>query len=69
MEAEKKFKLDLSEYQVTVKVPETDADGNPVARYLKGSKPDHFAHARNYSEIALPLAASMAQSYNVSGVL
>jgi hypothetical protein len=50
-----------------VRVYEKDVDGNPVGKYVKaGSNDDHFAHARNYSEIALPLAASIgaAQSIN-----
>jgi len=49
-----------------VRVYEKDQDDNPVARYVKaGSEEDHFAHARNYSEIALPLAASIAVSSNI----
>ena len=44
---------------------ERDKDGNVVGRYVKPeSTPDHFAHARNYSEIALPFALSMGQSQN-----
>lgn len=43
-----------------VRVYEKDADGNPVGRYIKDSNDeDHFAHARNYSEIALPFAAGL----------
>lgn len=52
-----------------VRVFEKDANDNAVARYLRGSKADHYAHARNYSEIALPLAANLSQSYNIGGVL
>lgn len=37
-----------------------DKDGNNVARYVN-TKADHYAHARNYSEIALALAIN----YNV----
>lgn len=41
----------------------TDQHGNPVGRYIKAEKdPDHYAHARNYAEIALPLAASVGSS-------
>ena len=40
-----------------------DQHGNPVGRYVKAEKdPDHYAHARTYAEIALPLAASMGTS-------
>jgi hypothetical protein len=40
-----------------------DQWGNPVGRYLKADRDhDHYAHARNYSEIALPLAASLGGS-------
>ena len=40
-----------------------DQHGNPIGRYVKAEKdPDHYAHARTYAEIALPLAASMGTS-------
>lgn len=53
-----------------VRIYEKDADGNPIGKYVKaGSNEDHFAHARNYSEIALPLAASLGQVQNISGRL
>lgn len=53
-----------------VRVYEKDADGNPVGKYVKaGSAEDHFAHARNYSEIALPLTASIGQSYDIGNRL
>ena len=40
-----------------------DQHGNPVGRYVKAEKDqDHYAHARTYAEIALPLAASMGTS-------
>jgi hypothetical protein len=52
------------------RIYEKDIDGNPIGKYVKSSaRPDHFAHARNYSEIALPLAASMGRAHNISGVL
>ena len=38
-----------------VKVYKKDADGNPTASYEKVGD-DHYAHAMNYAEIALPLA-------------
>lgn len=46
-----------------------DKDGNPTAEYVCGEKPDHYAHSRNYAEIALPFAVSLARSYNLTGTL
>lgn len=43
-----------------VRVYEKDPDGNPVGRYVKGVDDDHYAHARNYAEIALPFAAGFS---------
>lgn len=51
-----------------VRIYEKDALGQPVGRYVKGSDDDHYAHARNYSEIALPFAMSLANPTNISGV-
>jgi len=45
---------------------ERDSDGNPIGRYVNGGKADHYAHARNYAEIALPLAMSLSQNYDIS---
>lgn len=40
-----------------VRKPMKDKDGNPIAKYVTPNhRADHFGHARNYSEIALPLA-------------
>lgn len=70
--------IDLShEYKTHIKAPirvyKEDNDGNPVGVYItsqdkntKAKRPDHFAHARVYSEIALPLAVSLAQSQTVT---
>lgn len=50
--------IDL-EYQEHIQVPtkiyEKDKDGNPTAKYIS-TKADHYAFARVYAEIALPLA-------------
>jgi len=46
---------------------EKDSEGNPVGRYVKSEKDDHFAHARNYSEIALPFAVSLYTNTNIIG--
>jgi hypothetical protein len=51
-----------------VRVYQKDPDDNPVGKYLKGNDDDHYAHARNYAEIALPLAVSMGQSTDIGSV-
>jgi hypothetical protein len=56
--------------QALVRVYVKDKHGNPMGRYVKkGQDEDHFAHARNYSEIALQISASNAGSHNIAGVL
>jgi hypothetical protein len=66
---------DLSkEYKDHVKTPvrvtSRDRAGNIVAKYVTGENDaDHLAHARTYSEIALPLGISRANSHNMPGVL
>jgi hypothetical protein len=42
-----------------VRTYEKDDQGNPKAIYLN-TGPDHYAHAFNYAEIALPFAAGVA---------
>lgn len=51
-----------------VRTYERDDMGNPVAVYVN-TGPDHFAHAFNYGEIALPLAASLSTGENVEKFL
>lgn len=51
-----------------VRIYEKDRSGNPVGRYVKGNEEDHFAHARNYSEIALKLAVGVGQNRNITGI-
>ncbi|MAE21973.1 MAG: hypothetical protein CMK92_06030 [Pseudomonas sp.] len=51
-----------------VRVYEKDKDGNPVGRYVNGNREDHYAHARNYSEIALPLAINRNKNQNISEI-
>jgi hypothetical protein len=48
-----------------VRTYEKDKDGNPVGRYRKGGGDDHFAHARNYAEIALIFAANMSRPQDI----
>jgi hypothetical protein len=45
-----------------------DKDGNQVGKYINNGD-DHFAHARNYSEIALPYAAAIATNSNIGRYL
>lgn len=46
-----------------VRIFKKDRNGNPVARYeTADNTPDHYGHARNYCEIALPLATSLHQT-------
>lgn len=52
-----------------VRIYEKDSDGNPVGKYVKGSVDDHFAHARNYAEIALQLGSGIGQSQNMESVV
>lgn len=47
-----------------VRVPLLDKNGNPIARYENGTKPDHHAHSRTYAEIAMALALSKGTSAN-----
>lgn len=64
---------DLSqEYKNHIKAPvrvyREDKDGNQVGKYVTGNEDDHYAHARNYSEIALPLAVSISSGQDITGV-
>jgi hypothetical protein len=64
--------LDLSvDYREHIKEPirvyGRDADGNPTGKYVSAG-PDHFAHARNYAEIALILALSLGTNQNIQKV-
>lgn len=52
-----------------VRVYKKDKNGNPVGKYEKGFQEDHYAHARNYSEIALQRAANRVGSYSLQGVV
>jgi hypothetical protein len=45
--------------QVPKRIYDKDKLGNPVGRYVSGERADHYAHAHNYCEIALPLAADL----------
>jgi len=65
--------VDVSEeYKKHIKEPKRlykkDFDGNQVG-YYQNSNADHFAHARNYAEIALRWGVSIGQSHSITGVL
>jgi hypothetical protein len=51
-----------------VRMYENDKHGNPEAIFAKTGA-DHYAHARCYSEIALPLAASHVQGQDIASFL
>ena len=61
-----------SEYWEHLKAPARiyvrDKEGNPVGKYIN-SAADHFAHASNYAEIALPLAASITTNRDIRSFL
>lgn len=51
-----------------VRIPKKDQNGNPVTRYeTPGQAQDHYGHARNYAEIALPFACGLGSTQNFSG--
>jgi DNA-directed RNA polymerase subunit RPC12/RpoP len=49
------------------KVYSTDADGNPAAKYVNGSRADHYAHALLYAEVALKIAVSRGEYVKLTG--
>jgi hypothetical protein len=61
-----------TEYREHIKAPsriyDKDKDGNAVGRHESGKSPDHYAHARNYSEIALALGMRLGGNQNMRGV-
>jgi hypothetical protein len=66
--------VDLSmEYKEHIKSPvriyKKDGLGNPVGSYVTGNVEDHYAHARNYSEMALALAGAMGTHQSMSSVV
>lgn len=49
-----------------VRIYKKDTMGNPVGRYDKAeSDDDHYAHASNYAEIALPLGVQIGRVLNI----
>lgn len=56
-----------SHIKAQVRVYTPDAFGNPTGRWVTPDKKhDHWGHARNYSEIALPLATSQGSIVDMS---
>lgn len=52
------------------RVPGKDRNGNPIVRYeTPDGVSDHFAHARTYAEIALPLAVDIRNPSNSMKIL
>lgn len=51
-----------------VRLYEEDKEGNPIAVY-RNYGPDHYAHALNYAEMALPCAAAIVTNKNVKKFL
>jgi len=54
----------IDQLQNLIKRYDKDTRGNPTSMYINIGA-DHFAHARCYSEIALPLGASIHTNQNV----
>lgn len=56
-----------SHIKVQIKSYQKDPDGNYVARYIKPEhREDHYAHARNYAEIALGFAIGQGTSQSIN---
>ena len=65
--------LDIStEYRdhikALVRIYEKDKFGQDIGVYRNGNNADHFAHARNYAEIALQFALRLGVSQNISSI-
>ena len=57
--------LEFKEHmKAPVRIYKKDSDGNPVGAYVN-SKPDHFAHASNYAEIALAVSANFGNNEDI----
>ena len=56
----------INHLKAPVRVPRKDVNGIPVAVYVTGDRvADHYAHARNYAEIAIQFAVSFARNRNM----
>jgi hypothetical protein len=54
--------------QALTRIYKKDADGNPMGMYVN-TDDDHYAHARNYAEVAFRLAVAVQRSENMTGIL
>lgn len=52
----------ISHVKALVRIYEKDEDGNPFGRYVH-TKDDHYAHSRNYSEIAFACAVGNLEGH------
>lgn len=51
-----------------IRINKKDNSGNPIARYeTPGNRHDHYGHARNYAEIALPFALGLGLTQDIRG--
>lgn len=50
-----------------VRIYKKDEYDNPVGKYVCGNEEDHFVHAQNYAEIALPIALGMGVTSDIKG--
>ncbi len=49
-----------------VRITTKDSDGNPIGSYEKKTNDhDHYAHARNYAELALPFAICIGENQDI----
>lgn len=54
-----------NQLKALVRIYKKDSSGNPVGQYICGNDDDHFAHARNYAEIALSLGAGVGSNSDI----
>ena len=53
--------------QALIRITKLDKNENPVSSYIKEhNKADHYAHARNYSEIALAIVAGAGSNEDIN---
>jgi len=58
----------IEHIKAPVRINKKRPDGSIVSMYISTS-PDHYAHARTYAEIAMPLAANIGSSIPIRNVL
>lgn len=55
----------INHLKALTRIYERDKDGNAYGRYIRGNNDDHYAHARNYNEIALAFAAHISNPKSI----